>query len=141
MCRSKLVQVSHQNQSLILKGSIRYQTSVLMLVAGPADKSEKQCRQIKMRWFLIRSELVQFSHQNQSLILNGSIRYQTSVLMADSSISCMPITATQKDYRVRDHEFPYFFGYKTEFFPKDLDPSCKMDLDLWDCLGRVKLVL
>ena len=25
--------------------------------------------------------------------------------------------------------------------PKDLDPSCKMDLDLWDCLGRVKLVL
>ena len=43
-------------------------------------------------------------------------------------------------------ELPYFFGYKTEFFsfqnnPKDLDPSCKMDLDLWDCLGRVKLVL
>ena len=40
----------------------------------------------------------------------------------------------------------YFFGYKTEFFsfqnnPKDLDPSCKMDLDLWGCLGRVKLVL
>ena len=25
--------------------------------------------------------------------------------------------------------------------PKDLDPSYKMDLDLWDCLGRVKLVL
>ena len=21
------------------------------------------------------------------------------------------------------------------------DPSCKTDLDLWDCLGRVKLVL
>ena len=41
---------------------------------------------------------------------------------------------------------PYFFGYKKEFFsfqnnPKDLDPSCKTDLDLWDCLGRVKLVL
>ena len=41
---------------------------------------------------------------------------------------------------------PYFFGYKMEFFsfqnnPKDLDPSCKMDLDLWDCLGRVNLVL
>ena len=41
---------------------------------------------------------------------------------------------------------PYFFDYKTEFFsfqnnPKDLDPSCKMDLDLWYCLGRVKLVL
>ena len=41
---------------------------------------------------------------------------------------------------------PYFFSYKTEFFsfqnnPKDLDPSYKMDLDLWDRLGRVKLVL
>ena len=41
---------------------------------------------------------------------------------------------------------PYFFGYKTEFFPsknnpKNLDPSCKMDLDLWDCLGRVKRII
>ena len=41
---------------------------------------------------------------------------------------------------------PYFFGCKTEVFsfqnnPKDLDPSCKMDLDPCDCLGRVKLVL
>ena len=51
---------------------------------------------------------------------------------------------------------PYFFGYKMVFFsfqnnpkdldlscnnPKDLDLSCKTDLDLWDCLGRVKLVL
>ena len=41
---------------------------------------------------------------------------------------------------------PYFFGYKTGFFPfqnnpKDLDPSWKTDLDLWNCLGRVKLVL
>ena len=41
---------------------------------------------------------------------------------------------------------PYFFDYKTEFFsfqnnPKDLDLSYKTDLDLWDCLGRVNLVL
>ena len=39
---------------------------------------------------------------------------------------------------------PYFFDYKTEFFsfqnnPKDLDPSSKTDLDLWDCLGRAKI--
>ena len=39
---------------------------------------------------------------------------------------------------------PYFFGYKTEFFsyqnnPRHLDPSYKTDLDLWDCLGSVKL--
>ena len=41
---------------------------------------------------------------------------------------------------------PYFFGYKTGVFSfqnntKDLDPSFKTDLDLWDCLGRGKLVL
>ena len=38
----------------------------------------------------------------------------------------------------------YFFEYKTEFFsfqnnPKNLDLSYKMDLDLWDCLGKVNL--
>ena len=41
-------------------------------------------------------------------------------------------------------DLPYFFDYKTEFFsfhyiPKDLDLSYKTDLDLWDCLGRVKI--
>ena len=41
---------------------------------------------------------------------------------------------------------PYFFAYKTVFFsfqnnPKNLDPSYEMDLDLWDCLGRVKPIL
>ena len=39
-----------------------------------------------------------------------------------------------------------FFGYKTGFFvfqnnPKNLELSYKTDLDFWDCLGRVKLVL
>ena len=39
-----------------------------------------------------------------------------------------------------------FSGYKTEFFsfqniPENLDPSYKEDLDLWNCLGRAKLVL
>ena len=39
----------------------------------------------------------------------------------------------------------YFFGYKTEFFsfqnnPKDLEPSCKADLDLWDCLGKIGII-
>ena len=41
---------------------------------------------------------------------------------------------------------PYFFSCKTGLFsfqknPKDLDPSYKMDLGLYDCFGRVKLVL
>ena len=40
----------------------------------------------------------------------------------------------------------YFFGYEI-FFPlfqnnlKDLDPSSKMDLDLWSCFGRKKSIL
>ena len=48
---------------------------------------------------------------------------------------------------VRGHKkITYFFGYKTEFFSfqnnaKNLDPSYKMDLDLWGCLGRVNLIL
>ena len=41
---------------------------------------------------------------------------------------------------------PYFIGYKREFFffqnsPKNPDLSYKTDLDLRDCLGRVRLVL
>ena len=40
----------------------------------------------------------------------------------------------------------FFFSCKMEFFsflsnPKNLDLSYKMDLDLLDCLGRVKLHL
>ena len=40
----------------------------------------------------------------------------------------------------------YFFVYKTVTFyfpnnPKGSDPSYKTDLDLWNCFGRVKLVL
>ena len=39
-----------------------------------------------------------------------------------------------------------FFGYNLEFFtfqnnPNNLGQSYKMDLDHWDCLGRVNLVL
>ena len=39
---------------------------------------------------------------------------------------------------------PYFYGENTYCFsfqhnPKNLDPSFKTDLELWDCLGRVKL--
>ena len=57
----------------------------------------------------------------------------------------MPFVLAPTDSEKKMHS-PYFFGYKTEFFsfqhnPKDLDPSCKTDLDLRDCLGRVKLVL
>ena len=33
------------------------------------------------------------------------------------------------------------FFYSIPNNPKNLDPSYKMDLDLWDCLGRVKLCI
>ena len=44
------------------------------------------------------------------------------------------------------YSVPYFFGCKTEFISfqnnhKNLNLSYKTDLDLWYCLGRVKLVL
>ena len=42
-------------------------------------------------------------------------------------------------YRISSVIRQSFFSFQNN--PKDLDPSCKMDLDLWDCLGRVKLVL
>ena len=53
--------------------------------------------------------------------------------------------ADKKIYVKNVSAIAYFFGYKTEFFffqnnLKDLDPSYKTDLDLLDCLGRVKLV-
>ena len=32
-------------------------------------------------------------------------------------------------------------SFSFQINPKNLDPSYKVDLDLWDCLGRVKLVL
>ena len=41
--------------------------------------------------------------------------------------------------------YTIFLWYKLEFFsvnnPKNLDASYKMDLDLWDFLGRVNLIL
>ena len=48
--------------------------------------------------------------------------------------------------RLWNFPIPYFFTYKTVFFafqnnPKNLDPSYKTDLDLWDYLRRVKPVL
>ena len=42
-------------------------------------------------------------------------------------------------YRISSDIRRIFFSFQNN--PKDLDPSYKMDLDLWDCLGRVKLVL
>ena len=63
----------------------------------------------------------------------------------NSVLSCLPLwMAAYPSLIQKVTHLPYFFGYKTEFFsfqnnPKDLDPSYKMDLDLWDCLGMGKI--
>ena len=43
------------------------------------------------------------------------------------------------DYRISSVIRRSFYPSKT--IPKNLDSSYKTDLDLWDCVGRVKLVL
>ena len=68
---------------------------------------------------------------------------------------CHTAGKQQLQHYASSSDLPYFFGYKTEFYsflnsPKNLDPSYqtdldpdpsyKMGLDLWECLGRVKLV-
>ena len=50
----------------------------------------------------------------------------------------MSVVAFQ-NYRISSVIRWRFFSFQSN--PKDLDPSSKTDLDLWDCLGRVKLVL
>ena len=41
------------------------------------------------------------------------------------------------NYRISSIIRREFFSFQNN--PKDLDPSCKMDLDLWDCLGMGKI--
>ena len=42
-----------------------------------------------------------------------------------------------KNYRISSIIRREFFSFQNN--SKDLDPSCKMDLDLWDCLGMGKI--
>ena len=76
----------------------------------------------------------------------GKCSYQNSRLLISQKSKIIPNYCFLKVNFLVPENLPYFFSYKTEFFsfqnkPKDLDPSYKMDVDLWDCLGRVKLVL
>ena len=79
---------------------------------------------------------------------NVIISYVISLRLRDSDTDSEIISLIRYGvlYQVARKSVPYFFGYKTELFsvqnnPKDLDPSCKTDQDLWGCLGRAKLVL
>ena len=63
------------------------------------------------------------------------------------SHNMLSVTSCENDaFTAAEYKVPYFSCYKTEIFllpkqSKNLDPSYKMDLDLWDCLGMAKLVL
>ena len=45
----------------------------------------------------------------------------------------------KQDYRISSIIRRSFFSFQNN--PKVLDPSCKIDLDLWHCLGRVEMIL
>ena len=49
------------------------------------------------------------------------------------------ISSENLDYCISSVIGQSFFSFQNNL--KNLDPSYKMDLDIWDCLGRVKLVL
>ena len=56
-------------------------------------------------------------------------------------MNCLAKTILRRVY------LPFLLGYKAQLLfpskaiPKNLDPSYKINLDLGDCLGRVKIIL
>ena len=69
-----------------------------------------------------------------------------SIWSSSSFLVVPPYQGEPEQFQTCIKTIPYFFAYKIVFFsfqnsPKNLDPSYKMDLGLWGCLGRVKLVL
>ena len=70
----------------------------------------------------------------------GFLRYHS--IARDTSTSyyslSQSISFAAENYHISSVMSFFFFLLNN---PKNLDPSYKMDLDLWDCLGRVKLVL
>ena len=62
-----------------------------------------------------------------------------------SPLKRIPIVSkTQRE--ANSEHLPYFLGYKMGVFsfqnnPKNLDLCYQTDLDFWDCLGWVKLIL
>ena len=70
-------------------------------------------------------------------LINSRVR-----IMSEKWHECLIVSAICKqnsEYLISSVIRPRFFFFQNKH--KDLDPSYKMDLDLWDCLGRVKLVL
>ena len=90
------------------------------------------------------------SYIQDILFQNGRISKRFSFLYSGSEREGMlhikPCTVSNWNIKTKENVISYFFSYKMDLFsfqnnPRDLDPSYKMDLDLWDWFGRVKLVL
>ena len=64
---------------------------------------------------------------------------QVSVHKADAGVTKLWEHLMIGIYRISSVIRQRFFSLQNN--PKVLDPSCKTDLDLWHCLGRVELVL
>ena len=72
-------------------------------------------------------------------IISGNIKNRITMQISKIQRKMVLIDAKICIYRISLLIRRSFFSFQNN--PKDLDPSCKMDLDLWDCLGRAKLVL
>ena len=71
---------------------------------------------------------------------------KTSGTFSTKNISILDLMNTRRLKKILDRKLSYSSVIRQEFFPfqnnpKNLDPSYKMDLDLWDCLGRVQIAL
>ena len=69
-------------------------------------------------------------HTNSVLRLVKALRVMTKFTLTSEKI---------KLYHISSVISRVFFSF--QYNPKNLDSSYKMDLDLWDCLGTVELVL
>ena len=68
----------------------------------------------------------------------GPLTYESGALPTALRGPAEDLTIRYLDYRISP-VIRQFFSFQNN--PKNLQPSYKTDLDLWNCLGRVKLVL
>ena len=81
--------------------------------------------------------IIASTDSNKICRITKSSRFTVQLTLLKTLIS-QSILLYQRIYRISS-VIRRSFSFQNN--PKDLDLSCKMDLDLWDCLGSVKLVL
>ena len=75
-----------------------------------------------------------FFNDSRAVYLNlilTELKHKTTKFITPNFNCLLPSLIISRIQRLPSSDFP----------PKTIPPSHKMDLDLWDCLGRVKLVL